>query len=84
MTPEEKAKELIGRFMKHAYAEWHPEKGFDKASLETNAKQCAAICVQEILSSFNSFMDQRKNMRHELEIEAERYWQQVLNAINKK
>lgn len=68
MTPKNKAQELV-------------DKMPDVMSL-TLRKMCALIAVDEILNSFDAFMDSRKNMRHELEIEAERYWQQIKNEIS--
>jgi hypothetical protein len=74
MTPKEKAKEIVERYKPLTY--------FDKMEFKERYIECALIAVGEILSSFDSFMDSRRNMRHELEIEAERYWQQVKKEIN--
>lgn len=49
MTAEEKAKELIERFKKHSHFDWNEFDGFNKESGERNAKQCALICVDEML-----------------------------------
>jgi len=70
MTPKEKAKEL---FDKMNFS--HPEHE------KYVAKECALIAVDEILKSFDGFMDSSKHFRHELEIDAERYWQQVKAEI---
>lgn len=78
MTPKEKSKELINKF---TFAGIYFTDGDNGAKV--NAKFCAELCVDEILKSFDSFMDQRRNFRHELEIDAERYWQEVKTEIQK-
>lgn len=92
MTPEQaKAKELVEKFMKYADKGAALTKSVmfgtgmkvtPKSKIE-NAKQCAIICIDEILSSFNSFMDSRRNFRHELEIDAEHFWLSVKEEILK-
>ena len=79
MTPKQKALKLCQSFgMTTLFAEDCNNGITLPLSI---AKKCALIAVDEILSSFNSFMDARKNFRHELEIDAERYWQQVKTEI---
>ena len=73
MTPKEKAKYLFDYYF--------PLCGH--IDPWGKSKQCAIICVEEILKSFEGFMDQRRHYRHELEIEAERYWQSVKTEIEK-
>lgn len=68
MTPEAKAKELIDKFYEHT-------SGWTKQSAWERAKQCALICVEEILNEFpigfdNSFERKRK-----------KYWQKVKEIL---
>jgi len=81
MTQEEiKARELVAKFQEIEIG----SEGFHSWGMfEYQAKQCALICVDEILKSFDGFMDSRRNFRHELEIDAERYWIKVKEAITK-
>lgn len=74
MTPKEKAKELIEKYCQIL---------FDDVQIVNISSpiRCALIAVDEIINSFNAFMDSRKNFRHELEIDAERYWQKVKEEI---
>lgn len=72
MTPKEKAQDLVNKFT------WQREEHEKYV-----AKETAKTCVDEILSSFDGFMDARKNFRHELEIDAERYWKAVKAEIEK-
>lgn len=60
------------------------EKAIDLMNTFKNGgwrKEHSMSCVDEIIKSFDSFMDSRKNFRHELEIEAERYWIQVREEL---
>lgn len=77
MIPIEKAKDLYNIFY---------NTGVHNNSVNVRheiAKEHSKKCVQEILKSFDGFMDARKNLRHELEIEAERYWLSVKAEIEK-
>lgn len=74
MTPKEKAFELKKSFTDKLFNDGHR---ISKPMI----KLCALIAVDEILKSFDEFMDTRKNFRHELEIEAERYWLKVKEEI---
>ena len=65
MKPEEKAKELTERFLKITYWEKAPKQA------KARAKQCALICVDELI----------KNNLHNME---EEYWQQVKTEIEKQ
>ena len=62
MTPKEKAKELISKFTFFK----HPE---DKRDLVNNTKQCALICVDEIIEETTAFV--------------KAYWIEVKEEINK-
>ena len=69
MTPKEKAKELVDRFMNI-----QDSIGFNSHNLMylKEAKQCALICVDEILGGSRLFY-----------IEDYSYWQEVKQEINK-
>lgn len=48
MTPEEaKAKELYNKFFEYAYVPWNG--GENECTQEEAAKECALICVEEII-----------------------------------
>ena len=73
MTPKEKAKELVGRF----YV-WTSRNTTKVNIAHYDAKQCALICVDEVLKnipkevmSYNPFMMNTD------------YWQEVRQEINK-
>lgn len=69
MTPKEKAKELVQRYIDEAYQE-------DEYGLYTPmAKQCALIAVDEILDTIE---DERKGI-----FNMKRYWEQVKQEIEK-
>ena len=78
MKPEEKAKELIDRF----YVELVASAGVPQYREEpaySRSKQCALICVDEILKNIEF-------TRYELEgyyDEDREYWQQVKTEIEK-
>ena len=46
MKPKEKAEELVGKFIPHTRV-FHEVLGWE--NYENSAKQCALICVEEIL-----------------------------------
>ena len=79
MTPKDKAWELFSNhFVMIEAIKYSPYIDFNGHFM---AKKCALISVDEILKSFDAFMDSRKNFRHELEIDAERYWKEVKQEI---
>jgi hypothetical protein len=65
MTPEEKAVEIVGKFMRYV-SHW-PKGEYDVQ--KDNAKQCALICVDEILSIDGNYLIERT------------FWQKVKQAI---
>ena len=75
---EEKAKQLKEKF---SVQEFNEIKGWYVN--EKESKEMAIAVCDEVLASFDSFMDARKNFRHELEIDAERYWKAVKAEIEK-
>lgn len=74
MTPKEKAKELVDKFIKHTNSDW------DLKDI-ISAQQCAIIAVDEIL-------DNRCGMRNGEFIAdgdiycSENYWNEVKTEIN--
>lgn len=78
MTPKEKALELHEKYLTpNAVNILHNVLSYREA------KYCALITVDEILKSFEGFMDSSKNFRNELEIDAGRYWLKVKEEILK-
>lgn len=77
MKAEDKARELVEKYQSLI------ETPLTRCLLFSIAKECAIIAVDEILKSFESFMDSRKHFRHPSENEAIEYWQQVKSHINK-
>ncbi len=52
MTAEQlKAKELIEKFIKYSHSDWYDEGGWNNVQLLENAKQCAILCVDEVILS---------------------------------
>ncbi|AGO49676.1 hypothetical protein Phi13:2_gp066 [Cellulophaga phage phi13:2] len=58
MFPKEKAKELVNKFKKHAESYCSMSSGLERLSIANtilmNSKQCAKICVKEIITELNS------------------------------
>ena len=82
MTPKDKAKELVSKFTFYQLPE-------DKRILFDNAKQCALICIDEILKANEkiSLKDLSETMQTndilcQLTDNA-MYWQEVKQEINK-
>tara|TARA_R110002126_G_scaffold35183_1_gene108555 strand:- start:482 stop:694 length:213 start_codon:yes stop_codon:yes gene_type:complete len=69
MIAKEKAKELVEKF------EYNGVMIDDIRMNEEDAKQCAEICVDEILESYNALEHYPENLRD--------YWQEVKQEINK-
>jgi hypothetical protein len=69
MKAKDKAKELVDRFLSI--------EGADDCgnSYSCVAKQCALICVDEIMESFNPLEYYPEDLRD--------YWQEVIQEINK-
>lgn len=66
MTPKEKAKELVGQYLDFGF---HIKR----------AKQCALICVDEILKiKYNYLIPLEENEKYNVT-----YWQEVKQEINK-
>ena len=73
MTPEEKAKELVERFMPICYVPWMG--GDNEATQEYAAKEAATICVDELIKHTHS-CDIFELYDHSYE-----YWEQVKQSI---
>ncbi len=75
LTPKEKAKELVQRYIDEAYQE-------DENNLYTPiAKQCALIAIDEIIKSLENYgkeSDELQNMENDF-----RYWQEVKEELLK-
>lgn len=70
MTPKEKCDELVDKFSD--FADYQGDDCFtEREKMLINAKQCALICVDEILELPFEFESERK------------YWQQVKTEIEK-
>lgn len=76
MTPEEKAKELIEKFKPLAF-------GVTEDLYTKNAKACAIMCVDEIISELEEVYQQLSHNVYSKEIIGEHgnYWQQVKQSI---
>jgi hypothetical protein len=48
MTPKEKSKELVIKFLNHSWISY--EEGFEVSSNMESAKQCALIAAKEVLN----------------------------------
>jgi hypothetical protein len=73
MTPQEKANELVNKFMEYSHTDFIPYKGgYQMDSQIENAKQCALIAVDEIIQEMNSVM---------LPNPFKQYWQEVKQQI---
>ncbi len=70
MTPKEKAIELYNKFYNTSSHPHHVE------SRKNNAKQCALIAVDEILSDYKNYL-----MHENTEYKGLMYWQEVKQEI---
>ena len=85
---KEKAKELCIKFTKHCSAGYlspNRDKSENVEILSDNAKQCALICVDEIIEFINKFQDNACCCEYDiletyLTIE---HWQEVKQEIEK-
>ena len=78
MTPKDKAEELVDRFKADTVIYTWDGNGY-KVDIETsfqNAKNCALICVDEILETIN-------NVNPTTEETFESYWIEVKQEIEK-
>jgi len=76
MSPKEKAKELVDRYF-NDYGEKMENGKFMLCIVSVGrAKQCALICVDEILEGLAYWKDVRAKLQEE-------FWQEVKEKINK-
>jgi hypothetical protein len=73
MTPEEKAKELVEKFLSPTKV-YHEHLGW--VNYLDSAKECALIAIDEILNTIE-YSSQADELSKVL------YWEQVKNEINK-
>jgi hypothetical protein len=84
LTPKEKAQEIVKKFdLLVTTWDCYNDTQIDDEEILKDTKKCGIIVVDEILKSFDGFMDARKNFRNELEIKAERYLLAVRAEIEK-
>lgn len=76
MNPQEKAKELIEKFKKIKRVHY-VTKG--KPLPTSEAKQCALICVEEIISSYEKTKEADRSL-----IPVYNYWKSVKEELTKK
>ena len=73
MTSKEKAKELVDKFLPYSYYHEMDNSMNRNYQQEDNAKQCALICVNEIIDSSKEYF---KNTTYD------EYWEEVLTEID--
>jgi hypothetical protein len=76
MTPKEKAKQLVDKFISYSYFSNGNNAMNRQYQQEDNAKQCALIAVDEILNaiSFNMYDEEEYN-------KVDEFWEEVKNEI---
>ena len=81
MTPKEKAKELVDKFLKHNTV-WIDDENYYYS--EKKSKQCALIAVDEILNVIPySIMDTHKGEVYFYENDERNYFEEVKKEIEK-
>ena len=89
MKPNEKAKELVDKFKEHCESDWFSARYSEYKSVEEvillEAKQCALICVEEIIKE-NLLLVEDKMIEFvslcKL-VERNNYWKKVKQEIEK-
>ncbi len=78
MEAKDRAKELVEKFKDYAYVEWHG--GEDEMTNEIAAKECALICVDEIISALKKNNPEylKNTYWHPID-----FYKQVIEEINK-
>lgn len=77
LSPEEKANELIEKF----YSADETNSLSDGWICKKIARQCAAICCEEIINTLNKDI-RDLDVRGNVLLDLIKYWNQVLNHIN--
>tara|TARA_R110000823_G_scaffold311505_1_gene437216 strand:+ start:454 stop:699 length:246 start_codon:yes stop_codon:yes gene_type:complete len=80
MTPKEKAKELLDRFEEESICIFYD--GSTEKSMTKAAKQCALICVDELIMCLPSINGRPPNYQFINEYVSE-YWEEVKQEIEK-
>ena len=86
MTPKEKAGDLINKY--EPYVDYQEDDCFnEQQKILINAKQCAIICVDEIISEYQSMSDTESVLviNNEITFVVNQliYWQEVKTEIDK-
>lgn len=76
MTPEEKAKELVKKFTT-------PMPTASYHVLHASAKECAIICVEEIMAADPHFFYPGRKVSRVSDHSTKDYWKQVKKEIEK-
>ena len=86
MTPKEKAKELVDKFLsKIPFADTNVYKDWKK-EMNDKAKQCALIAVDEIIDFENRIVEQLKKITEDANGKftcESKYWKEVKTEIEK-
>ena len=80
MNPKEKAKELVESYEMYAYSNTSHNSELFYKILRQNAKQCAIICVDEIIKA-NPIVPLEFMLESEALDAAREYWQQIKKEI---
>lgn len=79
MTPQEKAKELIEKMIENSCTPHPDDYSGDLWEVHTEkAKQCALICVEEMIKEHTWKLPMNWNIKREA------YWQSVKEALKSK
>lgn len=82
MKPKEKAIELVEKFKKYAHSNPSNESELFYRILKENAKECALICVDEILQSKPTFLNSKNDVVYFLgNTETELFYRKVKKEI---
>ena len=82
MNPEQKAKELVEKFRESIYTDYYenPDKNsYTYKKYLGKSKQCTFICVDEIIKTCNKIVQSNDVAPYY----NEKYWQEVMNEIEK-
>lgn len=82
MTPIEKSKDLVEKFMPTSYVPWMGGK--DEATQEESAKEAALICVDEIIYQLKNIPDYDERPSYEVHQEILDHWKQVKEELLKQ
>jgi hypothetical protein len=78
MTPKEEAKELVDKFCEYSHTDFNYSRGgFQIDTQIQNAKQCALIAVDEVISNIE------QSVSMDVISARIKYWEQVKTEIQK-